>query len=96
LRSRIVIETEMLRYVTIVVDPLDEPSPGLRWPGIWLPGLQAGRFVGRGGVSFWLCGNGPKALRLDLSGHEFDYMVIQMGDCESVRDRIEMTVRDRQ
>ena len=88
LRTRIVIPAASIRQMSVVADPLDGPSPGLRWPGIGLPGLQAGTFV-RGGVkSFWLCGRGPEALRLALSDGPYDYVIVQISNCQEVLEQI--------
>lgn len=89
LRARISIPATSIRQVSIVPDPLDGPSPGMRWPGIWLPGLQAGTFMGNGLKSFWLCGRGPEALRLALSDGPFDYVMIQMSNCRDLWEEIE-------
>ena len=52
---------------------------GLRMPGTGIPGvLMAGTFVGRRGRQFWLAGRATELLVLDLKGHEYQRVVLQV------------------
>jgi hypothetical protein len=68
--------------------PQERYRPGVRWPGTWLPGLLAGSFRGPEGRSFWVVGRGETSVRLDLDGHGYDYVVVDVADPAAVLSEI--------
>jgi hypothetical protein len=62
---------------------------GLRAPGLALPGrIKLGTWRGRGRRSFVAVRRGEPALRLALTGHKFDSVIVSTPDAEALAEEL--------
>lgn len=95
LRSRITLPLSDIEAVYPVEDPRERyGSPGVRLPGIWLPGLLAGTFQSRSGRSFWLVGARGTSVRMDLAHRALAYLVVDVADPQGVVDDVRAALRN--
>lgn len=77
-----------------VDDARTEPEPqtlasGMRLPGVWIPRvLLAGTYRKPTSRSFFAVAYGRDALVLDLDGHEYDMVVVDVDDPQRLMERI--------
>lgn len=74
-----------------VIDPAIARRPeGMRAPGTYLPWvISAGTYRGRGKRAFWSVRNPAKAVVIDLAGHHYTRLVIEVDDPLETVDAIE-------
>lgn len=88
MRSELGIPLSVVQEVRVDPEPQALTS-GLRLPGTWIPGLLvAGTYRRPGLRSFLAVRQGRDALVLELEGHEYDRVVIDVDEPEAVADRI--------
>jgi hypothetical protein len=86
-RTRLVLDREWVRQVSVAACA-ELPPPGLRSPGLAVPGLRAGTYRRPEATSYWLVGRAPRVLRLDLAGGPVDYVLMQVRDPDGLATRI--------
>jgi hypothetical protein len=75
---------------SVVVAPSKLRPRGLRAPGTALPGvIYAGTYRWRGIKEFWSVRHAEKALVLDLEGHTYTRVVVEVSDPAAVVTAIE-------
>lgn len=80
-RQRIVVQRTQLRHAALRASAgLIHGSRGIRMLGLSLPGLlRAGSYYSRrGGWEFWLVGNAKRVVEIELAGHRFQRLILQI------------------
>lgn len=69
---------------------------GLRVPGTHLPGvIVAGTYFKDGQREFWDVGRGDEAIVIELAGHRYDRLVVDVEDPDQTVERIRQAQQQR-
>ncbi|WP_039824307.1 hypothetical protein [Nocardia testacea] len=70
----------------VAVEPaeIDRRPPWVRAPGVFFPGaIAAGTFRGKGRKEYWDTLFGGHAVRIDLRGHDYTRLVVDVDDLDA-------------
>jgi hypothetical protein len=88
LHRNLTVPRSAIAGVRVVSDGMSEVH-GLKMPGSGIPGvIMVGTWIGREGKTFAVCHGSGRAIVIELTGHDYDRIVMTVGNPEELMTRL--------